>query len=139
MSDVEERSGPRAHVRSEHLWVLWGVVALLAVSVLIRWGWRRGWWSPRAQLARGSAAEYRVDLNSAEEAELVLLPGIGEVKAARIVAYRNEHGPFRRLEDLLAVTGISPAMLDRLRPYVVAGPELNEGEERSANDTSSSR
>lgn len=119
--------------------MLWGVAALLVVSVLIRWGWRSGWWSPRAELVPGSVDEYRIDLNRAEEAELALLPGIGEVKAGRIVRYRTAHGPFRGLEDLLAVEGISESVLDRLRPYVTSGPGGNEGEEPSPSELSSSR
>ena len=139
MSGGEERPSPKGHVRPAHLWVLWGAATLLGVSVVIHWGWRRGWWSARAELEKRPAVAYRVDLNRADEAELALLPGIGEVKAARIVAYRNGHGAFTRLEDLLAVAGISRAMLDRLKPYVVAGPEVTEGEEPSPNGTSSSR
>jgi len=123
------RRGPRALLRWEHLWVLWLTATLLIVSVLVRWGWRAGWWAPQAELVPGSAVEYRIDLNGADEAELVLLPGIGEVKARRIVAYRDEHGPFRRVEDLLAVQGVSESVLGRLRPYVSAGVGRDEGEE----------
>lgn len=57
----------------------------------------------------------RVDLNRAGVAELEALPGIGPVLAQRIVAHRTRHGPFNRLEDLLAVEGIGPKLLERLR------------------------
>ena len=133
------RHGAQAPIQPEHLWVLWGVAALLVVSVLIRWGWRSGWWSPQAELVPGSVSEYHIDLNRADEAELALLPGIGEVKAGRIVAYRSEHGPFHRLEDLLAVEGISERVLDRLKPYVTPGLGGSEGEEPSPSELSSSR
>jgi competence protein ComEA len=53
-----------------------------------------------------------VDLNSATAQELTRLPGIGEALAGRIVAYREENGPFARLEDLLNVPGIGEATLD---------------------------
>ena len=109
--------------------MLWGGATLLIVSVLVRWGWRAGWWAPQAELVPGSVAEYRIDLNRADEAELVLLPGIGEVKARRIVAYRDEHGPFRQVEDLLAVEGVSESVLGRLKPHVSAGVGRDEGEE----------
>lgn len=60
-----------------------------------------------------------VDLNSASVEMLDALPGIGPVLAGRIVAYRERHGPFHRLEDLLQVDGIGPRLLDRIRPLVV--------------------
>lgn len=55
-----------------------------------------------------------VDLNSASVEELMLLPGIGEVLAERIVAYRREHGPFTSVEGLLAVPGIGEGTVDRI-------------------------
>lgn len=62
-----------------------------------------------------------LDLNSATEADLDRLPGIGPVLAARIVAHRAAHGPFRTAEDLLAVPGIGPKLFERLAPRVTAG------------------
>ena len=50
---------------------------------------------------------YRVDLNSAGPAELVLRPGIGPAKAGAIIRHRETHGPFRSLPDLMAVPGVS--------------------------------
>lgn len=60
-----------------------------------------------------------VDLNAADTVALEQLPGIGPVLAQRIVAHRDRHGPFHRLEDLLQVEGIGPRLLDRLRERVV--------------------
>jgi len=60
----------------------------------------------------------RVDINRAGVAELDTLPGIGPNLAGRIVAYRQAHGPFRRIEDLLRVPGIGPNKLEQLRPHV---------------------
>lgn len=60
-----------------------------------------------------------VDLNGSGVDALDDLPGIGPVLARRIVAHRERHGPFHRLEDLLQVEGIGPRLLDRLRPHVV--------------------
>lgn len=58
--------------------------------------------------------ETRIDLNHASAEELTALPGIGEVLAARIAAYRAEHGPFSSPEELLAVEGVSETVVDRL-------------------------
>ena len=60
-----------------------------------------------------------LSVNTAGEAELESLPGIGPVLARRIVAHRRSHGPFGRLEDLLRVEGIGPKLLERLKPLVV--------------------
>ncbi len=64
----------------------------------------------------------RVNLNRATAEELEGLPGIGPAKASAIVRWRAEHGRFRKLEDVLAVPGIGPATLERLRTLVVVGP-----------------
>jgi len=59
-----------------------------------------------------------IDLNHADEATLIRLPGIGPALARRIVAYRNLHGPFSQLEALQRVKGIGPVLGEGLRPYV---------------------
>lgn len=64
----------------------------------------------------------RVDLNRATAEELEGLPGIGPAKAAALIGWRQRHGRFRKLEDLLAVPGIGAATLERLRPWVAVGP-----------------
>ena len=58
-----------------------------------------------------------LDLNSATEAQLVDLPGIGPSKARAILAYR-EQNPFRRVEDLMRVRGIGRGTFRQLRPLV---------------------
>ena len=62
-----------------------------------------------------------LDLNRAAAEELAGLPGIGEVLAERIVAYRAEHGPFASVEELLNVSGIGEKKLEALRPEVTVG------------------
>ncbi len=60
----------------------------------------------------------RVRVNRASATELEALPGVGPVLAARIAAYRDEHGPFRTVEDLLDVAGIGEGKLATLRDAV---------------------
>ena len=57
-------------------------------------------------------------VNEASARELEALPGIGPVLAANIISYREAHGPFGRVEDLLRVPGIGPAKLEQIREYV---------------------
>jgi competence protein ComEA len=64
-----------------------------------------------------------IDLNHATAQELDALPGVGPVLAGRIVTQRTLHGPYRRVEDLLAVRGIGPRLLDRIRPHVIVRGE----------------
>jgi len=60
-----------------------------------------------------------VDLNTATAAELEQLPGVGPATAAQIIHFREQSGPIRRPEDLLAIPRITRRTLDRLRPYIV--------------------
>ena len=73
-------------------------------------------------LAQQKAPRERIDLNSATINQLESLPGVGEVTAKAIVKFREKSGSFRRVEDLLAIRGISQAKLERLRPYVMVTP-----------------
>ncbi len=62
-----------------------------------------------------------IDVNKATREDLEALPGIGPVLAGRIIAYRQTHGPFRRIEDLQKVSGIGPKNLEQMRPYLTLG------------------
>jgi competence protein ComEA len=60
----------------------------------------------------------KIDINRAESWLIEALPGIGEVLAQRIVDYRSENGPFRRIEDLLKVSGIGSATFENIKDYI---------------------
>lgn len=70
---------------------------------------------PGAGAAPGGGPAGKVNVNTAEASALETLPGIGPTLAKRIIAYRNEHGPFATVEDLTDVPGIGPAVLEGLR------------------------
>jgi competence ComEA-like helix-hairpin-helix protein len=59
-----------------------------------------------------------ININAATIKELQELPGVGLVTAKAIVQFRQKSGPFHRIEDLLAVRGISEGKLSHMRPYV---------------------
>jgi competence protein ComEA len=63
-----------------------------------------------------------LNINTATVDELDELPGIGEVIAERIVAYRESNGAFATVDELAEVSGISERMVDELRPLITAGP-----------------
>lgn len=59
-----------------------------------------------------------VNINTADVGILTTLPGIGSAKAAAIVQYRDEYGPFANVDDLIKVRGISMNLLEKIRDLV---------------------
>ena len=64
---------------------------------------------------------HSVDLNSATAEQLQQVPGIGPSTAKAIVNFRQKSGPFQKVEDLLAIKGISKARFEKMRPYLTIG------------------
>jgi competence protein ComEA len=98
---------PDLSARSRRIAAAYVVVALLAVCL--------------APLTAAAAAVEPVDVNKAGIEELMTVPGIGKVMAQRIVEFREEHGAFNRVEDLLKVKGIGEKSLEKLKPYLKVG------------------
>ncbi len=71
-----------------------------------------------AAVGSPDGTESRIDLNTATDAELQELPGVGEVTAQRILEWRAEHGGFTDVEQLREVSGIGEATLADLRDRV---------------------
>lgn len=69
--------------------------------------------------------EKRLDLNTASQAELLGLPGIGPTLAARIAAHRADHGRFHAVEDLLGVRGVSKKALARIALRVLVSGHVD--------------
>ncbi|MFA8439614.1 helix-hairpin-helix domain-containing protein [Pueribacillus sp. YX66] len=61
----------------------------------------------------------KVRINSATAEDLQKLQGIGPSKASAIIAYRDEHGPFKTVEDLLQVSGIGEKTLENMKDEIV--------------------
>jgi len=68
--------------------------------------------------ATGPAAKGALDLNRASQSQLEELPEIGPVTAQAILAWRQEHGRFTRIEELQEVDGIGPKTYAQLAPHV---------------------
>jgi competence protein ComEA len=73
---------------------------------------------PASPSGRSASSAARIGLNSATANDLATLPGIGQGRAAAIVAYRESHGPFASIEGLTGVPGVGPATVDKLRPFL---------------------
>jgi len=71
---------------------------------------------------KGGVAELqKININTADAWLLAALPGIGDVHATAIVAYRQQHGPFRDINELLNVEGIGTVTLDKIRVFITVG------------------
>lgn len=88
---------------------------------------------PAGAFAQGDQAQ-KVDLNSATFTELNSLPGIGPVTAERILEFRRENGPFKRVEDLMNVRGIGEKKFLRIKDLIIAGRPARKETEDSAQD-----
>jgi competence ComEA-like helix-hairpin-helix protein len=109
--------------RGDQLFV--GVLLLIGISLLaVTWFRLNGRSVPLIEIDRLPARQYdyQLDINQAAWIEWTLLEGIGEKLAQRIVAYRTENGSFATVEDLRKVPGIGPKTLERIRPWLTAGP-----------------
>lgn len=66
----------------------------------------------------GATSGGEISLNSATSEQLQELNGVGEATAAAIIAYREDNGGFRSVDDLLEVSGIGPAKFEKIRDHV---------------------
>lgn len=112
-------NSPRHGRRTDSRWLLSILLCATVLALL-----------PGLALAQGAASTATAEtaiapLNINTEPAVALsdlLPGIGPAKARAIVEYREAHGPFMAVEDLLQVSGIGPATLADIRAAVVAEP-----------------
>ena len=65
-----------------------------------------------------AADDGRININTADVAALCSLPGIGESRAEAIIAYREEHGEFQKIEDIMEVSGIKEGMYAKLKDRI---------------------
>ncbi|MBI3939412.1 MAG: helix-hairpin-helix domain-containing protein [Acidobacteria bacterium] len=71
--------------------------------------------APALHAAEGPATADKVNINTADAEQLATLPGVGPATAKRIVEFRAQSGPFKRLEDLMAVKGIGEKKFLKLK------------------------
>ena len=73
--------------------------------------------TPKTTRPKEPEVTFPVNINTATARELDALPGIGEVIAQRIIDYRNAHGPFGSVDELINVNGIGEKKLADVKPY----------------------
>jgi competence protein ComEA len=78
---------------------------------------------PAAKPAKAAAASPAspVNLNTATQAQLETLPGIGPASAKRIIEYRDKNGKFKKIEELMNVKGIGEKSFLKLKPMITVG------------------
>ena len=96
------------------------ILCTLAMAVFISQGFtaERDAGSQQADQADSAVVIDKIDINQADSTELTSLPGIGTSTAEKITAYRDAHGPFKSVDELLNVKGIGPDKLEKIKPLV---------------------
>jgi competence protein ComEA len=62
-----------------------------------------------------------IDLNTASQSDFERLPGVGPQKALAIITYRQEHGAFTQIEQIMNVPGIGPSLFEQIKAYIIIG------------------
>ena len=121
---ASEASADQLSARERATLAVLGLLALAAAGVL---AWQR---RPAALVIsrppspeaaawdEALSASRQVDVNTAGVAELERLPGVGPALAGRIVAEREQRGPFQSAEDLARVRGLGPKTIEAVKDYV---------------------
>jgi competence ComEA-like helix-hairpin-helix protein len=71
--------------------------------------------------AKKKPPERPINLNTASSEELQLVPGIGPATADKILKMRKSYGPFKSVDDLLAIRGLGPKRLEKMRKFLTVG------------------
>ncbi|OOZ90218.1 competence protein ComEA [Bacillus cereus] len=71
------------------------------------------------EVAAVSKGEEKVQINAASKEQLEKITGIGSRKAESILKYREEHGPFQKIEDLLEIDGIGVKSLEKIKDQII--------------------
>jgi competence protein ComEA len=72
-------------------------------------------------IAAQAQQDNRININTADETQLTTLTGIGATRAQAIIAYRQEHGPFAAIEDIMNVQGIKEGTFAKIKDEIVVG------------------
>jgi competence ComEA-like helix-hairpin-helix protein len=111
--------------RTRHIAILAAIAAYLLLAIWLRPDLAGPLSGPLTDLHDSISNRFHkhpdhpIDLNTATADELQQLPGVGPSTAAQIIHFREQSGPIRKPEDLLALPRFTRRSLDRIRPYVV--------------------
>ena len=127
VSTSEKPAWPRLVLRRTDQAVAAAFIAIALLVMAVWWIWQGQLRGRLIDVERAEpiAIDFKIDVNRADWPELTLMPNIGEQLAKRIVADRQERGPFRDLTDLRRVRGIGPKTLEGMQPFLLPLPELD--------------
>ncbi len=111
----------RLVIRNEHQFAI-AIIILCCLVGMCSYFWYRSVLTQGTidiDRAQPLQADFRVDINSADWSEIVVLPGVGEKLARAIVECRQTHGPFDTLEEIQQVRGIGEKKLQKLKPFLL--------------------
>ena len=121
----EERSGEKAKKKPEFrpaevIALALAVVFIAAAGFLAVRRFAGGdlVFTPTSSTPKVIETEWIVNINTASAEELMMLDGIGEALANRIIDYRDEHGDFEDIRDITKVSGISQRMFERIYEHI---------------------
>jgi len=98
-------------------------VNLMGVGIVFAQGMPGASSTPgKSGMGSASSKATLVNINTADEAKLTSLKGIGPAKAKSIIQYRQEHGPFKTVDELKNVSGIGDKTLAALKPFITVAP-----------------
>lgn len=108
------------------------LLAVVALAVTISAADQKAGAPAKAAAAAKATPASPVNLNTATQAQLETLPGIGAKAAQRILEYRQKNGSFKKVEDLMNVKGIGEKAFLKLKPLltVTTKPDASGGEGR---------
>lgn len=114
----EKQAEPLAG-KSNRLLLIFSAIAFLSITYSI---YSPLWTTKPSAYLKGNAPAYKIDLNKAQKAELMQMPGIGPSRADAIINKRNEVGGLQSADDI-KVRGIGSKTLDGIQSHILPNPE----------------
>ena len=79
-------------------------------------------WRESSEAQNAGFSDARVNLNTATKEQLMTLNGIGESRAQDIIRYRQEHGKFEKIEDIMQISGIKESAFQKIKEDITVSP-----------------
>lgn len=79
-------------------------------------------WRESSEAQNAGFSDGRVNLNTATKEQLMTLNGIGESRAQDIIRYRQEHGKFEKIEDIMRISGIKESAFQKIKEDITVSP-----------------
>ena len=120
LDDVQTMEVRSTTTSTKGMYKWWMFILSLGLVLLIRFSWAWMFAIPvsNAKVFDTHKPDFRLDLNYATAAQLQALPDVGPRLASAVVSYRETHGKFDSLEELLNVRGLGETTLGKIRPML---------------------